>query len=185
MSLLQTDNARASAPEKISAALVDMLGKKPYREISVSELAAASGLSRQAFYMYFRDKDDVLDRIFLRLFGDIMTAVSGSGAVTVEELVRVYTDIVEKYSGVLTVFADNNLGPVLSRVFVGELVNNAPVLQIQKEPESEEERLIINSFWVSAFTDAYTVWLRNGMKTPKSDLNKILTDIMTGVYFTK
>lgn len=172
-----------SAREKIEKALAESLRLKPYKSISVSELAELAGVSRQAFYLNFVDKDEVLNDLFVRLFSDIMSVVDESDIYTVESLVEVYTEIVEKHSDFLTILADNNLGPFLSRAFVHELIKRDPVLKCQKQPENEAERLYINSFWVSAFSDVYTHWLINGMKTPKDQLNKILTDIMTGNYF--
>lgn len=185
MHFTPNDSQHISAGRKIQQAMVELLQKKPYKSITVSELSELAGVSRQSFYLSFRDKDEVLSQLLVRLFSDIMSAVDSSGVNSVESLIGKYTDIVERHSDFLGILAQNNLGPFLSSVFVSELVNRAPVLKTQKEPENVEERLYINSFWVSAFTDVYTAWLKNGMKTDKDDLNRILTDIMTGHYFTK
>ena len=171
------------ASRKIEAAMLALLKTKTYKSISVIELAETAGVSRQSFYLSFENKEAVLRELFIRLFGDIMAEVDAAGIDSMGGLVRKYTDIVEKHAELLKVFADNDLGPLLSRVFVGELVKRAPVLKIQKAPENEAERLYINSFWVSAFIDVYTAWLKNGMITGKEELNRILTDIMTGNYF--
>ena len=171
--------------DRIVSALADELRAKPYKKISVSELAAAAGISRQAFYLYFSDRDEVLNSMFHKLFSDIMQSVAAMHAETVESLVGVYTDVVEEHAEFLKILADNDLGPFLSREFVKELVEIKPVLNIQKEPANDAEQLYINCFWVSAFTNVYSVWLKGGMKTRKDELNAILTDIMTGVYFSK
>lgn len=179
------DMSRSPASENLELALVELLQKKAYKCISVSELSELAGVSRQAFYLNYRDKDALLSRLLSKLFADIMGVVDSMHVDTVESLVSVYTEIVEKHSGFMKILADNDLGAFLNRAFVDELVKRAPVLDIQKEPESRDERLYINSFWVSAFTDVYTVWLKNGMQTPKDELNSILADIMTGRYFSK
>lgn len=174
-----------SASEKIECALLELMQKKAYKSISVSEMAESADVSRQAFYLNFKDKDDVLNKLFLNLFSDIIAVVNSGNIDTVENLVSTYTDIVEKHSSFLKILADNELGPFLCRTFVNELISRDPVLKIQKAPQSEAERRYINSFWVSAFADVYTVWLKNEMDTSKDELNAILTDIMTGSYFSK
>ena len=183
MNIAAAKEQHVPASRKIEAALLALLKTKPYNSISVSELAEAAGVSRQSFYLSFENKEAVLHGLFVRLFGDIMVEVDSSGIVSMDGLVRKYTDIVEKHAEIFKLLADNDLGPLLGRVFVGEFVKRAPVLKIQKIPANEDERLYINSFWVSAFIDVYTAWLKNGMITGKDELNRILTDIMTGNYF--
>ena len=42
------------------AALVEMLAERPFKDVTVDELAKRAGLSRTAFYFYYPDKNEVL-----------------------------------------------------------------------------------------------------------------------------
>lgn len=44
----------------VRAALVDMLGEQPFKDVTVDGLARRAGLSRTAFYFYYPDKNEVL-----------------------------------------------------------------------------------------------------------------------------
>lgn len=59
----------ASRQRRIEKCLLNMMGKTPYKQISVSDLCQVSGCSRKAFYRYYADKDgcliSLLDRTFL------------------------------------------------------------------------------------------------------------------------
>src|SRR4051812_4503693 len=44
----------------VRAALVGMLAERPFKDVTVDELARRSGLSRTAFYFYYPDKNEVL-----------------------------------------------------------------------------------------------------------------------------
>lgn len=44
----------------MTAATLDLVEDVPFKSLSVDELARAAGLSRTAFYFYFRDKQDLL-----------------------------------------------------------------------------------------------------------------------------
>lgn len=48
-------------------ALLELMITRPYREITVSELCGAVGLSRNTFYKYFKNKDGLLERLSERL----------------------------------------------------------------------------------------------------------------------
>ncbi len=50
------------------AALFEMLRTRPYRDITVSALCSAVGLSRNTFYKYFRNKDGLLEQLAERLW---------------------------------------------------------------------------------------------------------------------
>ncbi|MFE9098136.1 TetR/AcrR family transcriptional regulator [Streptomyces sp. NPDC007264] len=55
---------RAALEQRILSALEELLrGGATYTELSVEQIAHAAGISRSTFYLYFRDKVDVLLRV--------------------------------------------------------------------------------------------------------------------------
>ncbi len=48
--------AQERTRRQILSAFLDLLGEKPYDMISVSEISAASVITRSTFYRYFADK---------------------------------------------------------------------------------------------------------------------------------
>src|SRR3954453_6264175 len=57
----------AEAEREILAAAERFLRERPLRELTIDEVMAGTGLSRPAFYVYFRDRHDLI----LRLIGEI------------------------------------------------------------------------------------------------------------------
>lgn len=49
----------------LADALLDLCEQKPLSKISASDIQAQSGVSRQAFYNHFRDKQDLIQYIYL------------------------------------------------------------------------------------------------------------------------
>lgn len=56
--------------KQLTAALVELLGDKELRDISVSEIAAAAGVHRVSFYRNYGEKEDILREYILKLFGE-------------------------------------------------------------------------------------------------------------------
>jgi len=51
---------REEVQEAVRATLVEMLAERPFKDVTVDELAKRAGLSRTAFYFYYPDKNEVL-----------------------------------------------------------------------------------------------------------------------------
>jgi len=51
---------REEVQEAVREALVELLGERPFKDVTVDELARRAGLSRTAFYFYYPDKNEVL-----------------------------------------------------------------------------------------------------------------------------
>jgi TetR/AcrR family transcriptional regulator, ethionamide resistance regulator len=76
----QTPGRRRSRQEvesDVRAALLRLLGQgKPFKDLTVDELARAAGLSRTAFYFYFPGKNQVL----MAALGDVTEELYGEAA---------------------------------------------------------------------------------------------------------
>jgi AcrR family transcriptional regulator len=51
---------REEVQEAVRGALVELLAERPFKDVTVDELARRAGLSRTAFYFYYPDKNEVL-----------------------------------------------------------------------------------------------------------------------------
>lgn len=51
---------REQVQQAVRTALVEMLAERPFKDVTVDELARRAGLSRTAFYFYYPDKNEVL-----------------------------------------------------------------------------------------------------------------------------
>jgi TetR/AcrR family transcriptional regulator, ethionamide resistance regulator len=57
-----TRQRRGDVERAVLDAMVELAAKRPFSEITVEEIAHAAGISRTAFYFYFRGKTDLLLR---------------------------------------------------------------------------------------------------------------------------
>ena len=58
-----TNKTALASQDQIADALLALMEKKPYDEISVSELCRCAGISRQTFYSLYQSKENVVIRI--------------------------------------------------------------------------------------------------------------------------
>jgi AcrR family transcriptional regulator len=92
----------AEAEREILEAAERFLRERPLRELTIDEVMAGTGLSRPAFYVYFRDRHDLV----LRLLGEI-----GSELFDMADKWLKGGDLRAAVEGVVGVYAEH--GPVL------------------------------------------------------------------------
>ena len=96
-----------AAEREIVEAAEALLREKPFRELTVDDLMRRTGLSRPSFYVYFRDKHDLVLKVVEHIGGELFAmserwyAGTGDGPALVREAI----------DGVVGVFAEH--GPVL------------------------------------------------------------------------
>jgi len=97
----------SEAEGEILAAARELLRERPFRELTVDEVMRRTGLSRPAFYVYFRDRHDLVLRVVSHLRTELWTMSErwyqgdGDGY----ELARAAVE------GIVSVYAEH--GPVL------------------------------------------------------------------------
>ena len=96
-----------AAEREIVEAAEALLRERPFRELTVDDLMRRTGLSRPSFYVYFRDRHDLVLRVVEHIGGELfaMSERWYGGTGEGPELVR------EAIDGVVGVFAQH--GPVL------------------------------------------------------------------------
>ena len=63
---------RAEVEQKVAAGLAELLAEgSTFTELGVERLAGAAGISRSTFYLYFRDKSDLLQRLGAAMVADV------------------------------------------------------------------------------------------------------------------
>ena len=102
---------RRRTPEAAEREIVDaaeaLLREKPFRELTVDDLMRRTGLSRPSFYVYFRDRHDLVLKVVEHIGGQLFAMSerwyegTGDGPALIREAI----------DGVAGVFADH--GPVL------------------------------------------------------------------------
>ena len=58
--------------ECIFTALLILMEKKPYEEITITDIAKKAGVSRMSYYRLYKSKDDILIQYFNEVFEELL-----------------------------------------------------------------------------------------------------------------
>jgi TetR/AcrR family transcriptional regulator, ethionamide resistance regulator len=101
------------AEREIIAAAEELLRERPFRDLTVDEVMRRTELSRPSFYVYFKDRHQLVLRVAER-FGEEMLSLSGrwfeangpGGAATFREALEGTVAVYEQHGAVLHALAD-------------------------------------------------------------------------------
>src|SRR3954464_13949932 len=77
---LEPRRRRRRSPEAAEREIVDaaeaLLRERPFRELTVDEVMRRTGLSRPSFYVYFRDRHELVLRVVSHLEAELLTVAN-------------------------------------------------------------------------------------------------------------
>jgi TetR/AcrR family transcriptional regulator, ethionamide resistance regulator len=101
-----------AAQREIVEAAEELLHERPFRELTVDEVMRRTGLSRPSFYVYFRDRHELVLRIVAHLEGELLTVANrwyeqvGGGPTVLREALEGLVSVYGKHSAVMRALAD-------------------------------------------------------------------------------
>lgn len=144
---------RRRTPEAAQREIIDaaeaLLKERPFRELTVDEVMRRTDLSRPSFYVYFRDRHELVLRLVQHVFSEMVVPVApwledGSGAEELRDALLGVTELYAQYGHVLRALADAAADdPEVERAyneFVGGFIDlAADRMQQEASIQGEEE----------------------------------------------
>jgi AcrR family transcriptional regulator len=130
------------AEAEILAAAETLLRERPFRELTVDELMRRTGLSRPSFYVYFRDRHELVLRVVEHIGGELFAMSerwykgTGEGPVLIREAIDGAVGVFAAHGPVLRALADAAADDPRVEAAYGELLQrfvDATAQHIERE----------------------------------------------------
>ena len=146
--------------ESLQGALLQLIAKKSYESITVTELCKKAGVSRMAFYGNFESKDEIIQKILYDLQNELFARIGSPfrQAVTYVWYLDMFRFTAEKAEILKSIFCCGYQGKYL------ELVNSIILRHKDLQPDETYQRLL----WSGGIVNAVVYWLSNNLsETPE------------------
>ena len=146
--------------ESLQGALLQLITKKSYDSITVTELCKKAGVSRMAFYGNFASKDEIMQKILFDLHGELVSRIGSPfiQAVTYNWYLDMFRFAAEKAEILKSIFYGGDQGKYL------ELVNSMILRHKDMQSDDTYQRLL----WSGGIVNAVVYWLSDDMaETPE------------------
>ena len=155
--------------ECLTTALLDLMKKKPFSLINISELCERAGVSRASFYRNFNSKEDILLAFLKRIMDEWWQKFEKKPQS--EFFDTFWSELIGQYSKnkeFINLLIDNNLTYIIKdHIF----------MCCRQEPDCDEFRSYVCSVLAGAVYGYVDEWCRRGMKdkSPDIDFRKMLS----------
>lgn len=166
--------------EKFVKALLAVMEHYDFKEITITQLSQEADLSRKTFYRLFKDKDELINFFFEKLYQECLMQIKSRQLQHYWDVVQCYFDFCEERKELLTHLKRNNL---LMLLFEGSYKYSFKVFEYVR---SKETAGIYSS--VLPYLLAYSIggiysmllkWVESDMNIPSSLLIEKLKSGLT------
>ncbi len=163
----------------ISNGFKELMQKKPFEKITISDIANVCGINRQTFYYHFQDKYDLLNRIFFNevitpFANDLtisnwsenllkmLTVVSNNSKFYINALHTSYNSEFEKY-----------MHQISTKIF-SEVIDDVS----GKKLIENNDKMFIAEFFSYGIIGSVVSWVNKGIKEPPEVIVKHIVDLV-------
>ena len=162
-------------------ALLTLLGKKPYNEIKIANIAEEAGVARQSFYRNFENKDDIIIKYIEDIFSEFVTKATKSETFKItgySDLYSLFFEIMLKNKNQLIQLKNASLSYLIYKTFIdfGKKINN----ELFPENITSDKKVFPDYFakyQIGGFLSLTIEWIENDMTETPEELGMILQRI--------
>lgn len=171
--VLRANNQEANAitRECIETALIKLMEKKPFQEISITDITNRAGVSRSAYYRNYGSKEDILDQHIDNIRKEMSKALLQHDALTDTKGAweALFTSVLP-FADTYKLLLDAGFGEKILQGFTKAInVGTAP---------SAASLYYSNVYWAGAISNVVSEWIRNGMDVPLEEMAEIGSSLM-------
>lgn len=157
----------------IMNAYLALLQSKEDEQITIEQIAEATGMHRRTFYRYFHTKQEVLTYYLTYLFRQYIDDMHVEEGITFEKITYTFFAFSHQNCGILEIIVQNNM-----EVYLLELFNSFSILlePLCKQEETEENQYAV-SYRIGGFWNVMLKWLKNGRKETPEEMVENLSGI--------
>ena len=156
--------------DKLWHSFCHLLETRPLRSITVQDITAEAGLTRQAFYRYFHTRDELLfwqyDRSLSRVLGDAPLTWQEM----VERMLRLLQQDAHLYRRMARQSDDDTLAQIMEAYTISLYTR---IIRCQTGHPPDEELSLLLQLYVSGGIAFAMRWVRSGMQRPAQEMCRL------------
>ena len=169
-----TNPSAIRSKQEITEALLKLMRKYPYPEITVKQIVLETDLARKTFYLNYSSKDDVLDALMNQVIGEYVQTLSSSD----DEPIAIIFNFCKKHKELLKLLHKNNMLYLLLLKLNEVLPEHSRSSDMSRNPFArlmsglDSDYLI--AFNIGAIWNVIFKWVDRGMKDSLEDIRNTI-----------
>jgi len=163
--------------ESIFTALMILMEKKNFNEITITEVTKKAGVSRMAFYRNYNIMEDIINNCLDDLFEDYSDQILNCEEKYNKESVRLFFAYFRKYNRLITNLISSNLSYLILERCIDLFYTLAQNVVCKNSHSLLKQKYIIE-FAAGGLYKVLIEWAKNGMKESEEDMADICYGLM-------
>lgn len=171
----------AKRQRRIECALLDLMQKQHYDEISVTELCEVLEIPRKAFYRYFDSKDDALWGLIEHTMAEyeLHTLVQSDERPSAEREMLRYFSFWRQQRPLLDALAASDRLTMIASATLRSNPRNAATFETLFPRETDQTRECVSRFALIGLVSMMLDWYRDGFRTSDTDMAALAYRLVT------
>lgn len=165
----------------IAESFFDLLQDKSYYDISIKEICAKAGISRQTFYSLYGTKEDVIRFYLAETFTEWRRQAKTNGVNSLYDLILFFLLGITEDEKLSQLYSSEVLGGILADILKEHL--NKTILYDRGSISVGDS--VANSFIAGGLTMAFKQWHADEDKISIEDVTMFVIKILSGDYFAE
>ena len=162
----------------LAGALISLMQEQPYAKITVQDICARAGVSRQTFYNVCETKEEIL-RFYLRsVCEEVQQQVPQEELPTLNGVVKFFSLFMEGYQDLLKRMIENQLSGIITEE-ISRVIRSFAVTFLQKD-DQDELFLYSEAMLTGALSGMVVLWLSQETPIEMDRLKQLLRDFLAG-----
>ena len=175
-----TNPSALRSREWITEALLALLEKEKYAQITVKDICRKAELSRQTFYQIFASKDEVLEYRFGALFAQFRAKCGNFSGISLRALACGFFAFFAEHQDFARVLIANHMSYLFEREFERYL----PEIDLFRQINETEAHPDYSVCYVAgALSQMLIHWYEKDMDLPVEQMGALTEDIISGRIF--
>lgn len=170
-------NRTAQTQRSFTKALLELMQQYPYKDITVKEIVAKAGRTRQTFYRHFTSKQDVLTRHLESMYQECYSAIDKAPRDDMEAALRIYFNFWYRFKDTIQQLYEIDNDGLLRDLTLEYAKKLYPLIkQFMKHNftnKSDEE--YFQQFIFGGLVQMKMKWFANGCDVPPDEMARKLT----------
>lgn len=176
---IKEDGRTQKSAERIRKAMMDLFQKKPFEEITVSDIQKISGVGRATFYRLFDNTADVLEWMCVRMLAEAVKEQKEQDSVR-QRMLSFIRHCMENETLVEAVFKSGQI-QVFYRAFEKDRYGDSAFWFSGKHLDTRGEEYL-GSMAVTAMIGGLSAWVRHQKRETPEELYEIIRHSLAVLY---
>lgn len=161
-------------------ALLKLMESKPYSKVSIKDICNEADLSRQTFYKFFENKDDIIRFHIQECYKEMMETLSSCEQPSLNDVTKYMAEAFQNHHKFIKLIISQNLEYLLAE----EIANLITVFAENINPSSPKtDRRYENAFLTGAIANTVICWFKDPCPPSADEIAKLLSEILAGNYY--